>query len=60
MNQRIFKYFFANPIIFRRYAGAVLQNAMKKIAHNQTRDPPTSSDISRLVLEGGLDQYSES
>ena len=57
MNQRIFKFFFANPILFRRCAGSVLQNAMKKIAHNQTRDPRPSSDISRLVLEGGLDQY---
>ena len=60
MNQRISKLFFANPILFRRCAGSVLQNAMQKIAHNQTRDPRPSSDISRLVLEGGLDQYSES
>ena len=60
MNQRIFKFFFANPILFRRCTGSVLQNVMKKIVHNQTRDPRPSSDISRQVLEGGLDQYSES
>ena len=54
------EFFFANPILFRRCTGSVLQNAMKKIAHNQTRDPGSLSDFSRLVLEGGLGQYSES
>ena len=45
MNQRISKFFFANPILFRRCAGSVLQNAMNKIAHNQTRDPDSLLDI---------------
>ena len=49
MNQRIFKLFFANPILFRRCAGSVLQNAMKKIAHNQTRDPDSSADFSKRI-----------
>ena len=52
MNQRISKFFFANPILFGRCAGSVLQNAMKKIAHNQTRNPRTILEFWEASLKG--------
>ena len=39
MNQRIYKFFFANPIIFRRSSALFLQNSTKKYGDNQTRNP---------------------